>query len=221
MDIRDRLLFLIRELRLNKKQFAESIEITPGNLGDWFNLNKKSLPSSAALRKIVKVHMVNLNWLINGEGEVFFKVVHPKKSKRITRYVRLPIVSPVSCGTPLEITEQEPEGYVYIDEDKLHANLKNYIGFLAEGDSMEPEIKDKDVVVLKLHSTWEDANDKIAAVRIYDEVTLKHVHVDHSKKLIILKPYNKDYDPIVIKERATKDTELIGIAIMSIRDLLK
>ena len=228
MEMAERLLLLIKKLDLNKRQFADSINISPGNFSDWINPKKRSLPSTDAIFKISEVHKVNLNWLFTGEGRIFFKRSDGKSkppSHPFTRlrdkYVRLPIVAPVSCGGPIEIENIEPEGFVYVSEDFIITDHKNYIGFRAEGNSMTPEIKNGDVIILKLISSWDEANNRIAAVRINNEVTLKHIQVDHQKKIIVLSPYCADYKAVILKDDEIENSALVGVGIMIVRDIYK
>lgn len=228
MEMAERLLLLIKKLNLNKSQFSDSIKISSGNFSDWINPIKQSLPSTEAIFKISAVHKVNLNWLFTGEGRIFFKrddekPVLPSElfTKLRDKYVRLPIVAPVSCGEPIEIEDIEPEGYVYIREDFIIGESKGYIGFRAEGNSMIPEIKNDDVIILKLNSSWDEANNHIAVVRINNEVTLKRVQLDHQKKIIILKPYCSDYKSIILNKDEIEDSSLVAVCIMIIRDIYK
>lgn len=224
----ERLLLLTKKLDLNKRQFADSINISPGNFSAWINPKKRSLPSTEAIFKMSEVHKVNLNWLFTGEGRIFFKrddekpglSPHPFTKLR-NKYVRLPIVAPVSCGEPLEIEDIEPEGFVYVSEDFIVGRSNNYIGFRAEGNSMVPEIKGGDVIILKLDSSWDEANNRIAAVRINDEVTLKHIQIDHQKKILVLNPYCSDFKSIILNEDEVEDSALVGVGIMIVRDIYK
>ena len=73
MEMSERLLLLVKKLNLNKRQFADSINISPGNFSDWINPKKRSVPSTEAIFKISEVHKVNLNWLITGKGSIFLE----------------------------------------------------------------------------------------------------------------------------------------------------
>ncbi|EHO40400.1 helix-turn-helix domain protein [Caldithrix abyssi DSM 13497] len=71
----DRLNILIKKLGLAKKDFAKSINVSPGNLSDW--LKGKSEPSSKALIRICEIYNVNLNWLLTGQGNMFLQPSPP------------------------------------------------------------------------------------------------------------------------------------------------
>jgi len=52
---------LMKENKLNSKEFAQSCSISPGNVTDW--KNGRTNPSLDALRKISKRFRVQLEWL--------------------------------------------------------------------------------------------------------------------------------------------------------------
>ncbi len=60
---------LIKALGIRKKEFAENIGISTGNLSDW--LRGKTEPSARAFTRIYEKYNVNLNWLIAGQGPMF------------------------------------------------------------------------------------------------------------------------------------------------------
>lgn len=86
---------------------------------------------------------------------------------------RIPRVGQIACGTPI-LAEENVEAY---DEVPIawHADFT----LLCQGDSMEPKIKDGDVVAI--HSQPMVENGEVAAVLIDGEATLKRVFLfdDH------------------------------------------
>lgn len=66
-----RLAELIQELGILKKDFAESIGVSTGNLSDW--LSGKTEPSAKPLSRISEKYKVNLNWLVVGHGPMFLE----------------------------------------------------------------------------------------------------------------------------------------------------
>ena len=68
-NIGDRLDLILKHYKLTKKQFAESISYSPGNITDWIKGRYK--PSSKALVNIENIYKISQNWLINGTGTMF------------------------------------------------------------------------------------------------------------------------------------------------------
>ena len=86
---------------------------------------------------------------------------------------RIPRVGQIACGTPI-LAEENVEAYDEVPS-AWHADFT----LLCQGDSMEPKIKDSDVVAI--HSQPMVENGEIAAVLIDGEATLKRVFLfdDH------------------------------------------
>lgn len=86
---------------------------------------------------------------------------------------RIPRVGQIACGTPI-LAEENVEAYDEVPSD-WHADFT----LLCQGDSMEPKIKNGDVVAI--HSQPMVENGEVAAVLIDGEATLKRVFLfdDH------------------------------------------
>lgn len=86
---------------------------------------------------------------------------------------RIPRVGQIACGTPI-LAEENVEAYDEVPS-AWHADFT----LLCQGDSMEPKIKDSDVVAIHCQPMVE--NGKVAAVLIDGEATLKRVFLfdDH------------------------------------------
>ena len=100
---------------------------------------------------------------------------------------QVPLIGRIACGQPIT-AEENVEELVSIPS-AWHAQFT----LRCEGDSMEPRIKDGDLVAIRSQPIVE--NGEIAAVRIGCEATLKHVYLYTDK--IILQPENPSYEPIV------------------------
>lgn len=86
---------------------------------------------------------------------------------------RIPRVGQIACGTPI-LAEENVEAYDEVPSD-WHADFT----LLCQGDSMEPKIKNGDVVAIHCQPMVE--NGEVAAVLIDGEATLKRVFLfdDH------------------------------------------
>jgi DNA-binding XRE family transcriptional regulator len=70
-EINERYAYIRKNLSLNRKQFAYSIDIAPQISGD-IELGKRE-PSRDVLIKLATTHNVNINWLLLGKGPVFLR----------------------------------------------------------------------------------------------------------------------------------------------------
>lgn len=121
----------------------------------------------------------------------------------------LPIVGSIACGTPI-LAEQNIEGYTTVPE-RWKANFI----LVCHGNSMEPKIRDGDVVAIRKQDEVE--NGQIAAVRIGEEATLKRVYV--YPDYIRLQPENPDVEPIILFKEDMNTAVIEGKAVGICRDL--
>lgn len=121
----------------------------------------------------------------------------------------VPLVGQIACGQPIT-AEENLEGYVSIPAE-WHATFT----LMCKGDSMEPTIHDGDLVAIR--KDVEVENGEIAAVRIEDEATLKHVylHADY----IELRPENPAYASIIRRKEEMNDVTIEGKAVGLCRGL--
>lgn len=121
----------------------------------------------------------------------------------------VPLVGQIACGQPIT-AEENLEGYVSIPAE-WHATFT----LMCKGDSMEPTIHDGDLVAIR--KDVEVENGEIAAVRIEDEATLKHVylHADY----IELRPENPAYSSIIRRKEEMNDVTIEGKAVGLCRGL--
>lgn len=95
----------------------------------------------------------------------------------------LPRVGSIACGLPIT-AEENLEGY-----DDVPSEWRADFTLRCRGDSMLPRIQDGDIVAIRKQSMVE--NGEVAAVRIGDEATLKHVYL--YPDYIELRPENPAY----------------------------
>lgn len=121
----------------------------------------------------------------------------------------VPLVGQIACGRPIT-AEENLKGYVSVPA-AWHATFT----LTCKGDSMEPRIKDGDLVAIR--KDVEIENGEIAAVRIDDEATLKHVylHTDY----IELRPENPAYPSIIRRKEEMNDVTIEGKAVGLCRGL--
>lgn len=113
---------------------------------------------------------------------------------------KVPRVGQIACGEPI-LAEQNIEAY-----DSIPACWHATFTLMCKGDSMEPRIKDGDLVAIRKQPEVE--NGEIAAVRIGCEATLKHVymHPDY----IELRPENPAYSSIIRRKEEMDDVCIEG-----------
>lgn len=121
----------------------------------------------------------------------------------------VPLVGRIACGEPIT-AEENLEGYVSIPA-AWHATFT----LKCCGDSMEPTIHDGDLVAIRKDVQVE--NGQIAAVRIGDEATLKHLYLHED--YIELRPENPTYSSIIRRKEEMNDVTIEGKAVGLCRGL--
>lgn len=126
--------------------------------------------------------------------------------KTQTRAVKIPVLGFVRAGYPMDAVENIID-YEEISEETARSG--EYFALKIKGDSMEPRIKEGDVVIVRKQSTVE--NGEVAVVLINgNDATVKKFHkTDVGIKLISTNP---QYDPFFFSPQEVESlpVEVIG-----------
>lgn len=180
---------------LTQRQLADAIGAKHNSVSDWEN--DKNRPGPDTIAEICGVLHISPNYLLAGVAQI------PLGFEPLPQMSRVPLVGNIACGTPI-IAEQNIEGYVSVP-DEWHASFT----LKCKGDSMEPRIKDGDLVAIRQQPEVE--NGEIAAVRIGDEATLKRVY--RSADRLLLQPENPNYAPVILIGEEINTAHIEGKAI--------
>lgn len=127
--------------------------------------------------------------------------------------VRLPVVGKIACGSPI-LAQENIEAF-YQAPKEWRANM--YLN--CQGDSMEPLIKNGDMVAIREQQDAE--TDEIVAIMELDSgdgfATLKKLKKRPDR--VELWPLNPDYEPIVYLKEEINSLRIIGLAVGVIRRL--
>ena len=162
-------------------------------------------PKRPVINALADVLGVNPLWLMGydvGKYEDLRGSV-PAGFQPLPKMRKVPRVGRIACGEPI-LAEENIEDYDATPEE-WHADFT----LLCRGDSMEPKIKDGDVVAIRTQPQVE--NGEIAAVRIGDEATLKRVYCNGST--IILQAENPTFPPLVYSGQEAEDIHIEGKAV--------
>jgi repressor LexA len=121
----------------------------------------------------------------------------------------IPLLGSVPAGTPIEAIEDIEE---YIDIYPRFVKHGELFALRVQGDSMEPDLRNGDIVVIEKQEYVE--NGQIAVVRVNGEdFTIKRVKL--SQKGLMLIPSNPAYDPVFFDsdQVATLPVTIIGVVI--------
>lgn len=167
--------------RLNE---AIKDKTTMTKLADQIGMSKQAIsayttgvrvPKRPVINALAEALGVNPLWLMGYDVGKYTDIVSPIPPgfQPLPDTDRVPRVGRIACGEPI-LAEENIESYDEVPQE-WHADFT----LLCKGDSMEPKIKDGDVVAIHCQPSVE--NGEIAAVLIDDEATLKRVFLfeDH------------------------------------------
>ncbi len=170
---------LLREAKdLTQQQLADKLSISRSTIGMYENGSRE--PDFETLEIIADFFNVDMGRLIGN--------LSPKKGKWI------PVLGLVRAGIPMDAVENILD-YEEISEDM--ARQGEFFALQIKGDSMEPRIKEGDVVIVRKQPDVE--NGEIAIVLVNgDEATIKKVQkFDGGINLI---PSNPNYNVLTFSQ---------------------
>jgi SOS-response transcriptional repressor LexA len=202
---------LRKQLKLSQKAMSKELSVSQSAISQ---IEKgKTSPASELLQNISKAYNININWLLTGIGSMYITPIY--ESVELSGYkpsIIMPISGEISAGHPIE-NSSEQIGKIALAAEQLPGNPEEYIVLRVNGCSMEPNIMHSDYVIIKREHDWETNKNKICAVRINGEITLKHLAMIN--KTYVLFPYNHHFEPIILDQE--EDVLLIGSMYLLIR----
>lgn len=195
-DIRKENNLSMEELK-NILNYKYDLNISKSMISRWEN--NKSEPFNTYLSAYAKEFNLDMNDLLDIEPN---NLSNMPGIKIIKKFVTVPMLGEIACGEPI-FCNQNYDNIFQIDEDLGRPDFS----LTAKGDSMiEAGIDDGDIVFFKNTPVVE--NGKIAAVIIDNTTTLKRFYKNEHE--IILKPENKSYSPIIIREDDGQEVKVLG-----------
>lgn len=146
----------MKQIGIDRKELCQRLGFKYSTVTDWINGEKYP--------RIDKIEI-----MANFFGISKADLVEPQ----IVKESKIPILGSVAAGTPIDAYE-DLMGYV---EDKdYHSDGHNYFALRIKGHSMEPTIKDGDIVIVRQQPTVDSGD--IAIVLVDGEsATAKEVHI--------------------------------------------
>lgn len=194
-----------KKLGLTLADIAEAMGVSEATVQRWESGNIKNIRQEriASLAEVLRVSPAYLMGWESTEKQI------PPGFEPMPRMTKIPLVGDIACGEPITAEENIVD---YVNAvDHWHADF----ALRCHGDSMEPKIKDGDIVAIR--KQLEVENGQIAAVRIEDEATLKRVYIENDR--MVLQPINTSYAPIILIKEEINSAVIEGKAVGLCRDL--
>ena len=193
------------ERGITQEQLAALLKVSRSTIGMYETGSRE--PDFETLEAIADIFNVDLDYLmgrstVERKNPVATSPI-PAGFQPLPKMRKIPRVGRIACGEPI-LAEENIEDYDATPEE-WHADFT----LLCRGESMEPKIKDGDVVAIRTQPQVE--NGEIAAVRIGDEATLKRVYCNGST--VILQAENPTFPPLVYSGQEAEDIHIEGKAV--------
>ena len=168
---------------LSKTAFAASLGISRAH---YYHIETgKQNPPKEVLEKLVRIHKVDLNWLIGGAGQPGMD----------SEKAEIPLYEQEAAAGPGREAQDYPEErclQVPVSLIRPH-RPENLKAVYVSGDSMKEEhINDGDVVIFNVKQT---EGSGIYVVSVGNTLVVKRVDFDHSNKTLTLISANPAYEP--------------------------
>lgn len=193
------------ERGITQEQLAALLKVSRSTIGMYETGSRE--PDFETLEAIADIFNVDMDYLmgrstVERKNPVATSPI-PAGFQPLPKMRKIPRVGRIACGEPI-LAEENIEDYDATPEE-WHADFT----LLCRGESMEPKIKDGDVVAIRTQPQVE--NGEIAAVRIGDEATLKRVYCNGST--VILQAENPTFPPLVYSGQEAEDIHIEGKAV--------
>lgn len=167
-------------------QMARDLSISKATISCWMNGTR--IPRMDAIEKLCSYLRITKAQLLEDEKD----------------FISVPVYGQVAAGIPMEMIEDITD-----TEDIPKAMTrggKQYFALKIHGNSMEPRMRDGDVIIVRKQPDAEDGEIVVAAVN-GDDATCKRLK--KYKDAIALLSTNPDYDPIYIS-KGEKPVTILG-----------
>ena len=196
----------------SQKELAIALEIHSSAISQA--KRRDSIPQNWITRLSIKFDL-NPGWIESGNGQKHLKSLHDNA----TNFEVIPKVKArLSAGSGSFEVSPEIEGYYSFQKKWLEkkGNSSNMVLMDIFGNSMEPELRDRDTVLID-QSKKEILAGAIYAIGVEDTVMVKRVEKLPDK--LVLLSENKGYSTIFLQGDEIKNVRILGKVIWICREL--
>ena len=204
---------LFRELRkakgMTQKEVAAALGgITHATISNWER--GVNLPETPLAKKVAELYGVTVDELLGGKRIEPQLEVQYIPSDRTRRFIRVPVLGRIPAGIPIEAIEDIEDWEDFPVSDTVRGH--QYFGLKIKGDSMEPEYRDGDTIIIQRQERCNSGDDCAVMVNGND-ATFKRVRLHENG--LTLQPLNPMYDPrfFSAQEVETLPIRILGIVV--------
>ena len=178
--------------KISRNKMSEALGVSYSTLSDW--VNAKTYP------RIDKIEM-----MANYFGVSKSDLVEDKQTVDTVQITTAPVLSKVSAGMPM-YSEENIVDYIYLPAHEVKSG-KEVFGLVVEGDSMNQEFKEGDIVIVEKDSIVDNGEIGVVMVNGYN-ATLKQVKYVQDSIVLMPKSDNPAHDPQIYNK--DDEVKIIG-----------
>lgn len=180
----ERLKILRKQNNLTQIALAAKLNLDKSSIAKYESANVT--PSPDILLKMASIFGVSVDYLL---GRNNYEDNYPRQPEP-TNGVWIPVLGKVQAGIPIEAVEEIID---YEEISKSMAEQGDYFALQIKGDSMEPQLYENDVAIVKQQNDC-DSNDIAVVLVNGDEATVKRIKKGPEGLMLI--PNNPTYEPM-------------------------
>ncbi len=179
-----------------------------------------SAPGPAFLAAMSEKFGVSASWLLTGKGPMLLPQNAPGQPQAPSGFFKVPILDiDASAGGGARTDQELVSGsyafsQAWIEQRELVASQLAVIGI--RGDSMEPELKDKDLILLSRDVRNLDLH-SIYVVQYSDSLYVKRIQRRYGGSIRLIST-NKIYDPIEVDNPEEENLQIVGRVVASMHE---
>ena len=185
----EHLIQIRKSKKLRQQDVADRIGVQRSTYGKYETGDSE--PDLKTLKKLAEFFGTTVEYLIGNTDD-------PSPNKK--EGYRIPVLGRVAAGIPLTAIENI-EDWEEIDPDMLRGGSE-YVALIIHGHSMEPRMRDGDVVIVRLQDDCDNGDIAIVIVN-GDEATCKKIK--KTPEGILLIPLNQNFEPMFYSNKEIVD----------------
>lgn len=181
-DLANNMTILRIKKKYTQKELADKLNVSKGTITSYENGTR--VPPIEKLEQLAQIFEIDISLFFKSNIENFKPIHHS----------RIPILSHISI-----LNEIFKENEI-LDFLELPSKIPTKCDFATyvEGNSMEPKISDGDIICIKKESILR--NKEIGIFILNNQIFIRKVKIDPFRNQIFLVPFNKNYEPMSLKE---------------------
>jgi phage repressor protein C with HTH and peptisase S24 domain len=220
INIGEKLKSIRKALNLSQIEFAKKLNISERSLRDYeknrFNVNYD------LLSQLINDYNVNSDWIFKDEGNLFttekkgiVKADHRNdliSKESSDNLVHIPYLDlKAAAGNGIDVQQEKVFSLVAFNKQWMKQHISSLPGHLsainAEGDSMEPTIKNGDLILVDHYKNT--PQDGLYVIRLGESLVVKRTQCLPNYKMEVLSD-NPVYKPYIIDFKSDQDVAIIG-----------